>query len=473
MVLLQVTQINKNFSGTHALRDVSLELLSGEVHALMGENGTGKSTLMHIISGVYRPDAGSISIEGMLITLTTPRRAQELGIGMVFQDLSLVPGLSIAENIFPNRAPSRVGLVAWRRLYARTSELLRALVGVVRIHQGSILLDGKPLHVRSPEHAFAQGIAYLAGRTQKRRLVPENVAAPEHLSENTFQQKCETVILQEAHLHRTMEMDKAVSQKGDRYNIRVLDRAVSVLSMLSDGKPRTLMELSDAIGINSSTTFRLLASLTSHNYVERDPETGRYSLGLACLELARSYQINNAIRRAALPLMETLRDQTGETVHLAVLDRQEIVYLEKLHGLHAIGLMASQVGGRALAYCTGLGKLLLAYVDPERVRTQFEDFQFIRFTETTVDNLDRLMAELDVIRRKGYAFDHGEHESDVRCVAAPVYDSHGRVVAAISLAGPASRMEPLDNPRQIELVVRSAQEISERLGYRPNLSRKP
>jgi len=260
-------------------------------------------------------------------------------------------------------------------------------------------------------------------------------------------------------------MDKTVSQKDDRYNIRVLDLAISVLSMLSDGKPRTLMELSDAIGINSSTTFRLLASLASHNYVERDPDTGRYALGLACLELARSYQINNVVRRTALPLLESLRDQTGETVHLAVLDRLEVVYLEKLHGLHAIGLMSSQVGARLLAYCTGLGKLLLAYVEPEKVRAQFEDFKFIRYTDTTVDTVERLMAQLELIRQAGYAFDHGEHESDVRCIAAPVYDSHGKVIAAISLAGPANRMEPLDNPTQIELVVRAAREISGRLGY--------
>lgn len=269
-----------------------------------------------------------------------------------------------------------------------------------------------------------------------------------------------------------MGMDKTVSQKDDRYNIRVLDRAISVLSVLSDGKPRTLMELSDEIGINSSTTFRLLASLASHNYVERDPDSGRYALGLACLELARSYQMNNVVRRAAIPLMETLRDQTGETVHLAVLDRLEVVYLEKLHGLHAIGLMSSQVGGRIPAYCTGLGKLLLAHVEPERVKSQFEDFKFIRYTTTTLDSVETLLTELETIRRVGYAFDWGEHESEVRCIAAPVYDAHGKVIAAISLAGPANRMEPLDSPAQIELVVRSAQEISGRLGYHSHQSRK-
>lgn len=263
-------------------------------------------------------------------------------------------------------------------------------------------------------------------------------------------------------------MDTAVTQKEDRYNIRVLDRAISVLSVLSDGKPRTLMELSDAIGINSSTTFRLLASLASHNYVERDTDTGRYSLGLSCLELARSYQINNVVRRAALPLMESLRDRTGETVHLAVLDRLEVVYLEKLHGLHAIGLMSSQVGGRALAYCTGIGKALMAFAEFDRLRVQFDGFQFIRYTSTTLDNVDALMRELALIRNDGYAFDRGEHESDVRCIAAPVCDSRGKVIAAISLAGPASRMEPLDEPHKISLVVQSAAEISGRLGYRPS-----
>jgi IclR family acetate operon transcriptional repressor len=194
---------------------------------------------------------------------------------------------------------------------------------------------------------------------------------------------------------------------------------------------------------------------------------------LACLELARSYQINNVIRRAALREMESLRDCTGETVHLAVLDRLEVVYLEKLHGLHAIGLMSSQVGGRALAYCTGLGKVLLAFVEPEAVRTQFSDFQFIRFTSTTLADVDALLAELEAIRRVGYAFDWGEHESEVRCIAAPVRDAHGKVIAAISLAGPANRMEPLDRPEQVNLVLRSAQEISSWLGYRPDGSRKP
>jgi ribose transport system ATP-binding protein len=91
----------------------------------MGENGAGKSTLMHVLSGVYLPDAGEIHMHGEPVQINNPRQAQDLGIGMVFQELSLVPSLSIAENVFPNRAPSRLpGVIDWSRLYANTRELI-------------------------------------------------------------------------------------------------------------------------------------------------------------------------------------------------------------------------------------------------------------------------------------------------------------------------------------------------------------
>lgn len=258
-----------------------------------------------------------------------------------------------------------------------------------------------------------------------------------------------------------------VSQKEERYLIRALDRGVRILEVLSDGKPRTLMELSEALPLNSSTTYRLLVTLSYHNFVERDEQSGKYALGFGCLELARSYQVNHSIRKSARQELEKLRDQSGETIHLAILDNMEVAYLEKLQGLHAIGLMSSQVGGRALAYCTGLGKILLAYADPARVRAHYARAGFRRFTDTTIDNLDALMTHLEEVRRQGYAFDRGEHESDVRCVAAPIFNASGEAVAAISISGPASRMEPLEQQQDlITSILRSAQAISERLGYR-------
>src|SRR3990172_10185733 len=186
---------------------------------------------------------------------------------------------------------------------------------------------------------------------------------------------------------------------GGRYNIRVLDRAIGLLSVLSEGQPKNLTELSAQLGIGSSSTYRLLATLASHGYIEHDRAAGGYRLGLACLELSRAYLEGSDVRQVALTVLEGLRDASSETVHLGILDQMEVVYIEKLQGLHAIGLMSSRVGGRSPAYCTGLGKVLLAHSDPEQIRKHFERSGLKRFTESTVRTVPKLMEDLDRVRK--------------------------------------------------------------------------
>ncbi len=252
----------------------------------------------------------------------------------------------------------------------------------------------------------------------------------------------------------------------NRYSIRVLDRTFGMLALLSDGKPRTLQELSREIHLSPSTTFRQLASLAFYRYVERDGKTGQYRLGIACLELARAYYEADDLRRIALPDLERLRDETRETVHLAILDQMEIVYIEKLQGLHAIGLMGSRVGGRSPAYCTGVGKVLLAHQPPRIVKHYFLRRKLQRYTPNTITTFKALTAELESIRCQGYAFDRGEHETQVHCVAAPIFDMSGEVIAALSISGPADRMEPIErNRKMIENAREAASHISTRLGY--------
>ena len=263
-------------------------------------------------------------------------------------------------------------------------------------------------------------------------------------------------------------MSPLPTRSAGRYNIRVLDRAFRMLDLLADGVERSLTEISDAIDLNTSTTFRLVASLEYHRYLSRNEESGKYMLGLACLELAKAFQVGHALSRLAAPELETLRDDVRETVHLAVLDGPDVVYLQKLPGLHAIGFLESRVGGRLPAYCTGLGKVLLAYADPAQVRDLIEGSHgtLERFTTTTITDVDELMDHLATIRERGYAFDWGEHEPDVRCVAVPVFGKNGGIPAAISVAGPASRMEPLqENWPVIEATLATAAKISEKLGF--------
>lgn len=260
------------------------------------------------------------------------------------------------------------------------------------------------------------------------------------------------------------EMDR--QDRQGRYNIQAVDRAVKALELLSQGDALKLDALSGQLGISTSSTYRLLATLQSHRYVEKDDNQGGYRLGLACLELARSFSAANDIRSTAMSELNRLRDGTRETVHLGVLEGMEVVYLEKRHGLHPIGLMSSRVGGRSPAYCTGLGKVLLAYQTPEEVRDHFQARGLSEFTDRTITDLDELMDRLSEIRRQGYGLDLGEHEAEVRCVAAPVFDDGGRAVAAISISGPASRLGDLDDqPELIQRTTDAARAISRRFGY--------
>lgn len=247
-----------------------------------------------------------------------------------------------------------------------------------------------------------------------------------------------------------------------------------MLEALSDGESRKLSELSQELTLNSSTVYRLLITLLENDYVERDNTSGGYRLGLACLELARAYNRGD-LRQNALPALESLRDATKETVHLGILDNWEVVYLDKLDGLHAIGLMSSKVGGRSPAYCTGLGKMLLAHQDTEKVQQHFSEVGLHRYTKTTITRVGHLLKQLAQVREQNYALDMAEHEKEVQCIAAPVYDADGNVVAAISISGPVARIDP-ENSRLdlIQLVKKAAADISRRLGYNSQLrSSKP
>ncbi len=252
----------------------------------------------------------------------------------------------------------------------------------------------------------------------------------------------------------------------DRYNVRVLERALSLLGELTDGGSLKLSELSERLHMSSSTVFRLLSTLANYGYVEHNASTGGYRLGLSCLELAHAFLRSNDIRKVALPILENLRDSSTETVHLAILNNWDVVYLEKLENLQAIGAMGSRVGGRSPSYCTGLGKILLAFENPDEVRMHFEKAGLLRFSPTTITNVDDLIQHLERVRCVGYAMDIGEHEEDVECIAAPIRDIEGNVIAAISVSKPKGRKTlQNDGVELINLILDAAGKISSRLGY--------
>lgn len=264
-----------------------------------------------------------------------------------------------------------------------------------------------------------------------------------------------------------MAKSKDSRSSEDQYRLQTVERALSVLQVFltpSDGGELTLTEISDRLDLSQSTVYRFLITFKKAGYVEHNPLSGRYRLGVSCLALGDAFLRNNDIRQRAYSFLVELRDECGETVHLAFLEGREVVYLDKLAGLHPIGLMSSQIGGRSPAYCTGLGKALLAYLPETEIYRVFAGEELHRFTNNTTTSLDRLIEELREIKKLGYAIDNEEHEKGAGCIACPLFNHNG-VVAAISISGPVERV--LNNQSSdglIKLVKKTAHEISAHIG---------
>jgi IclR family KDG regulon transcriptional repressor len=254
-----------------------------------------------------------------------------------------------------------------------------------------------------------------------------------------------------------------------RYNIRSVQRALDLLGEFSVSEPElALNELSSRLDLSVSTTYRLLVTLEGNGYVERNPKTGRYRLGVACLVLGTLCSGQFNFEERVLPILVTLRDECRETVHLGVLDRaaMEVVYVGKLDALLPIGTMGSKVGARVRADCTALGKCMLAHVPPPVVREFYTTHGLRPLTANTITDVDRLMGVLAETKAKGYGIDNVEHEPGVKCVAAPVWNHENKVIGAISVSGPADRIGRLIAENHlIDSVKKTAREASQAMGH--------
>ena len=255
-------------------------------------------------------------------------------------------------------------------------------------------------------------------------------------------------------------------KEDNRYQhiTRSVARALTILHLFTVGEAEiSLSEISQRVALHQSTVFRLLATLGAVGFTEQNPHTGRYRLGPAALSLGQAFLRHSDLRQLAEAQLASLRDHSSETVHLATLYGTEVLYLEKLPGLHPIGLMTSRIGDRAPAHCTGLGKAMLAYQPEAAVRQTFSG-GLPGYTPRTVTRINALLEDLEKVRQQGFAVDDEEHEVGVVCVAAPVFDS-SRMVAAISASGPADRIrQEMRNQDLTQDVLAAAAVISARLG---------
>lgn len=240
-------------------------------------------------------------------------------------------------------------------------------------------------------------------------------------------------------------------------------KALELLDHFTAERPElSLAEISREVDAHKSSVFRVLTTLKAAGFLEKDPLSGKYRLGLKILDLAGRVWGRHDIRQIATPYMEELARETGEVIHLAVLDGSDLVYLEK-KGQGQVLTVATRVGGRNPAYASSMGKILLADLSESELKAILGRGKLKKLTPNTIDEIPKLIEELARIREQGFAVDNEETFQGIRCVGAPIRDAGGKVVAAVSVTVPAQRMDDKRVRELWRLVTNTARMISERV----------
>src|SRR5271154_6090462 len=258
-------------------------------------------------------------------------------------------------------------------------------------------------------------------------------------------------------------LPESVANADGPYQLHSLDRAVSVLEVLGESDtPLSLAEICQRMGLHKSTAHRSLMVLERSALIERTMEN-RYRLGLKLYELGNRAVEQIDLRARVQPFFRRLASQVGETVHLSVLQKTSIVYLDKVEPNRRVCL-SSKTGTSNPVYCTSMGKAMLAFQPEEIIDQIISKIRFVRYTPKTLTTREALMKALDRVRRRGYAIDDQEIEVGVRCIGAPIFDEKRRAIAAVSVSGPASRITAPTMPEIAEHLLCCCRDISVSLG---------
>jgi len=251
----------------------------------------------------------------------------------------------------------------------------------------------------------------------------------------------------------------------ERYRIHVIDRAAQILDCFGfDHQELSVSEIGAKTGLHRSTAHRILMALEYNDLIKQNPSTGKYHLGIKLFKLGHQAVSQLNLREICRPFLSRLMNDTKETIHLAVLDDDQVLYLDKVEGPHALR-MPSRVGRYIPTYCTSLGKAMLSCLDDQEVKSILRRQTLKPHTENTVKNINQLLADLRSVRKRGYAVDNEEIEIGLRCVGAPLRDYTGGMVGAISVAAPSARLSEKNTPVIGRMVIAIAAEISEQLGF--------
>ncbi len=256
--------------------------------------------------------------------------------------------------------------------------------------------------------------------------------------------------------------------RAGRPKVQSVDRTLDVLEALASRRGATgISELSLLVGLHVSTVHRLLATLVDRGYVRQDPETSRYHLGSRVFTLASAADLHLDLRLVARPFLERMMRGSGETANLVTVSGHEVIYLDQVASMHLVKMFTSP-GLHAPLYCTGTGKVLLAFKGDAFAEPVLAG-PMRRYTARTLVTRPAVERELALIRQNGYSVDNEEMEEGVRCLAVPVFDRKNQCVGAMSVSGPTSRMTSERVERLAPTMRQIADELSRQLGFKTEI----
>jgi DNA-binding IclR family transcriptional regulator len=266
-----------------------------------------------------------------------------------------------------------------------------------------------------------------------------------------------------------MDLNTVAKRTKPKNLVQSIERVSVILDVLGE-YPQGISfgDLSTKVALSKGTIHRLLSTLAFLGYVRQDAQTKKYNLGFKLVELGNRLLSQIDFRTEAHSFLVDLAESTKETVHLVILDQNEVLYIDKVESnSNPTGLrMASMLGSRIPAHCSAVGKVLLAALPEKQLERLVSRKGLSRRTENTITDLGKLKEHLELVRQNGYALDKEENEIGIRCVSAPIHDQRGEVIAAISVSAPVSRMKAHVLKTTLkDQVIDTALNISRKIGY--------
>ena len=248
-----------------------------------------------------------------------------------------------------------------------------------------------------------------------------------------------------------------------RKTIASVIKAIDVINYLAQSEDELgVTEISEGLGMGVSATYHLLNTLRECNIIDQDEKSKKFKLSLRLWQIGMAAYEKNPISMTLKPFLKRLKEFTGETANLTILDNDHIVYIAQEESDKAIK-MFTQMGASAPLHCTGAGKILLAYQNEVKRNSIIDKLDLVKYTDNTITKRDELIKKLEEIRNQGYGFDEEERNQDVFCIGAPVFGVKDEIVACISISGPKSRFTEENTRTWLKVVIEIANEASEYL----------